>query len=349
MSRDGQMYSLTWDVDHVARWTARAVPTVTAPGEALVRPIAVACCDLDIWTVTGSVRLRAPFAVGHEGVAEVVAVGEGVRSISLGDRVVVPFQISCGLCGCCRRGRTESCERVPPLAMYGMAPLAGLDGGGFLSDLVHVPFADAMLVPVPADVDPAAVASCSDNVVDAWRCVAPFRQELADLEPSERRVLIAGSGSVGLYAAAIAVGFGFDVTYVDDGPDRLRVADRIGAEVIESLEAIPRRTSYPVTVATGTDVEALRAMLAATWPGGICTDTGIHFEGDVTLPMLALYTRGVRLITGRASARADLPDLLDFVAGGHLHPEIVTHDVVPWSEAAEAWPAMQGKTVFVRD
>src|SRR6202012_116961 len=112
---------------------------------------------------------------GHEGVADVIAVGERVQDVRPGDRVVVPFQVSCGACSTCRRGRTDSCEAVPLMSMYGMAPLAGLDAGGFLSDAVRVPFADAMLVPLPAGVDPAAAASCSDNVVDGGRCGAPYQ------------------------------------------------------------------------------------------------------------------------------------------------------------------------------
>ena len=88
-------------------------------------------------------------AVGHEGLAEVVAVGDDVTTVRVGDRVVVPFQINCGQCSACRRGVTGSCASLPLMAMYGMAPPAGLDGGGFMSDLVLVPFADAMLLPVP--------------------------------------------------------------------------------------------------------------------------------------------------------------------------------------------------------
>ena len=113
--------------------------------------------------------------VGHEGIAEVVAVGDAVRGVRAGDRVVVPFQISCGQCRECRRGVTGSCGSVPLMAMYGMAPLAGLDGGGFMADLVLVPYADAMLLPVPGTVDPFAIASLSDNIPDAWRTVGPFR------------------------------------------------------------------------------------------------------------------------------------------------------------------------------
>ena len=110
--------------------------------------MAVACCDLDVAVAEGRLPMPPGHAVGHEGVAEVVAVGDAVREVKVGDRVIVPFQISCGDCPACRRGVTGSCASLPLMAMYGMAPLAGLDGGGFMADLVLVPYADAMLVPV---------------------------------------------------------------------------------------------------------------------------------------------------------------------------------------------------------
>ena len=105
-------------------------------------------------------RCRPGHAVGHEGLAEVVAVGDaGHAMCAWATASIVPFQINCGQCNACRRGVTGSCASLPLMAMYGMAPLAGLDGGGFMADLVLVPYADAMLLPVPAGVDPVAIAS----------------------------------------------------------------------------------------------------------------------------------------------------------------------------------------------
>ena len=173
-------------------WRDAPEPAISVPEQALVRPVAVACCDLDVGVAQGALPMPAGDAVGHEGIAEVVAVGDGVRNVRVGDRVVVPFQISCGQCRECRRGVTGSCGSLPLMAMYGMAPLAGLDGGGFMADLVLVPYADAMLIPVPQTVDPVAIASLSDNIPDAWRAIGPFHAELAALDESDRRVLVVG-------------------------------------------------------------------------------------------------------------------------------------------------------------
>src|SRR5436190_16917121 len=84
--------------------------------EAIVRPLAVAACDFDWALIGGLTPFPYPIRLGHECVAEVV---EGPERFAPGDRVVVPFQISCGTCERCRRGLTGKCTTVPPLAMYG--------------------------------------------------------------------------------------------------------------------------------------------------------------------------------------------------------------------------------------
>jgi threonine dehydrogenase-like Zn-dependent dehydrogenase len=328
-------------------WRETPDPEITAPEQALVRPLMVACCDLDVAVVHGRLPMPPGHAVGHEGLAEVVAVGDDVASVRVGDRVVVPFQISCGYCRECRRGVTGSCASLPLMAMYGMAPLAGLDGGGFMADLVLVPYADAMLIPVPANVDPAAIASLSDNIPDGWRAVGPFRAELAGLDPVDRRVLVVGRLSIGLYAAALAAALGYQVDYVDTDADRLAAAEKLGAVAHDIAKPDKSWDPYPVTVHTSGDPALLTATLRATWPDGVCTDTGIYFQPTVAMPMLHIYTRGVRFVTGRVSARAVIPEILDVLAGGcDLSP--VVDRVVPWEDAPAVWPTMVGKTVFSR-
>lgn len=328
-------------------WNEVADLTISAPTQALVRPLAVACCDLDVWVSQGGLPLPPGYAVGHEGVAEVVAVGDDVTSVRVGDRVVVPFQINCGTCRECRRGVTGSCGSVPLLAMYGMGPIAGLDGGGFMSDLVLVPYADAMLVPVPDGVDPVAIASLSDNIPDGWRTVGPFAAELAALDEVDRRVLVAGRVSIGLYAAAFAAALGAHVDYVDTDAQRLAAAEKLGATVHDRPKPAKEWTPYPVTVNTTADPALLAATLRATWPDGVCTDTGIYFQ-PTELALLPVYTRGVRFVTGRVNARAAIPAVLELLAGG-CDLSTVVDRVVAWEDAPSAWPTMTGKTVFTRE
>lgn len=328
-------------------WRDAADLEISAPGQALVRPLAVACCDLDVAVCAGRLPLPPGYAVGHEGLAKVVAVGDDVTGVAAGDRVVVPFQINCGTCRECRRGVTGSCGSLPLLAMYGMGPIAGLDGGGFMSDLVLVPYADAMLIPVPDGVDPVAIASLSDNIPDGWRTVAPFADELGAVDAVDRRVLVVGRASIGLYAAAFGAALGAHVDYVDTDPHRLAAAEKLGASVHDRLKPAREWEPYPVTVNTSADPALLAATLRATWPDGVCTDTGIYYQPTVELALLPLYTRGVRFVTGRVNARAAIPQVLAMLADGcDLSPAV--DRVVPWEEAPTGWPEMTGKTVFVR-
>jgi len=341
------MRQLTFEDAGRYAWREVPDPKITAPEQALVRPLMVACCDLDVGVSQGWLPMPPGHAVGHEGLAEVVAVGDDVRGVQAGDRVVVPFQISCGTCRECRRGVTGSCGSFPLMAAYGMAPISGLDGGGFMSDLVLVPHADAMLIPIPATADPVAIASLSDNIPDAWRAVAPYATELADLDEVDRRVLVVGRLSIGLYAAAIAAALGAHVDYVDTDPRRLAAAEKLGAVAHDVAKPDKAWERYPVTVHTSGDPALLAATLRATWPDGVCTDTGVYFQPTVEVPLLSMYTRGVRFVTGRVNARVVIPRVIDLLADGlDLSPAV--DRVVPWEHAPSAWPMMTGKTVFTR-
>jgi len=101
-----------------------------------------------------------------------------------------------------------------------------------------------------------------------------------------------------------------------------------------------------VTVHTSGDLSSLAATLRATWPDGVCTDTGIYFEPAVEMPLLPMYTRGVRFVTGRVNARAAIPGVLDLLGGCDLSPAV--DRIVAWEDAPSAWQTMTGKTVFTR-
>jgi alcohol dehydrogenase len=324
-------------------WRSVAEPELGGPGEALVRPLAVALCDLDNLMVQGQAPIPGEIALGHEQVGEVVAVGDEVRAHRPGDRVVVPFQISCGACGACSRGRTGDCEAVPPQSMYGFGVVGG-DWGSALSDLVRVPYADAMLLAVPEGVEPVSVASAGDNVADGWRTVSgPLRRR-----PGAPVLVVGGlARSVGLYAVDAALALGAEsVTYADTDEGRLAIASELGADVIEGL---PERLGpFPVTVDASASREGLTAAIGSTERGGECTHVGILYEAETPLPLLAMYVNGIQLNVGRAMARADLPDILESVAAGRLRPERVTTRVVPWDGAAEAVLELETKLVVTR-
>jgi alcohol dehydrogenase len=344
---------LVLDAPGKAAWTSVPVPTLdgatgpasgaggpaaAAAGAALVRPLAVATCDLDTVVNAGVYPLPLPYLLGHEFVAEVLEVGPDVTVARPGDRVAVPFQINCGACRYCRRGRTGDCGTVPHVAGYGLGALGG-DWGGAMSEVVRVPFADAMLVPLPAGVDPRTVASL-DNLTDGYRTVAPF----LDLLEGDRRMLVMGGQSVGLYATAIGRALSVDVTYLDRDARRLAIAERLGATVGDVTD---RTATYPLTVHTSGRERNLQHAIRATDRGGTLVDTGI-FPADVALPLLRMYTVGITFVTGRAHARRDIPGVLDLVVSGRLDPSVVTATVAPWADAAEAWSGHHEKLLIVR-
>jgi alcohol dehydrogenase len=326
-------------------WEEVPSPALTGDGDALVRPIAVATCDLDAAVMVGQAPLPGPFAFGHEFVAEVAEVADGVAAAAVGDRVIVPFQISCGTCDRCRRGLTGSCDTAGAGAAYGMAPIARQEWGGALSDLVRVPYADAMLVALPPGAAPATYASVSDNVPDGWRAVAPALGS----QPGAPVLVVGGAGDVALYAAAVAVALGSDqVDYVDTDARRLGVAEAVGATAVERAPDGSRLGRYPVTVDHSASVAGLHSALRSTEPEGTCTSTAIYFDGATPLPMLEMYTRGITFRTGRVNARAVVPEVIELVQSGRLHPELVTAGTVAWDEAATALAGLEAKTVVLR-
>ncbi len=331
----------------------RDVPAPRPQGdlEALVRPLAVALCDLDAAFLTGAVPIAEAFAFGHECVAEVVEIGDAVRGVVPGDVVVVPFQISCGACPECLAGHTGNCSTVPRGSAYGMKPLGG-DWGGTLADLVCVPFADAMLVALPDGIDPVVVASVADNVPDGFRAVSG---PLAATPGADVLVVGGSARSVGLYAAASAVALGAGrVVYADSDPGRLERAAALGAETLElaagdnGRPAWPRKMGrFPITVDASGDHGGLHAAISSASPDGTCTSVAIYFEATTPLPLLQMYTRGCTLHTGRCHARALIPDVLTLVAAGRLDPGLVTSAVVGFDAASEALVDPPTKLVLV--
>jgi alcohol dehydrogenase len=326
------MQQLTYTGANELQWREAPDPALESDEAALVRPLAVATCDIDAMIVTGASPFPPPFPIGHECVAEVLDVGERVSGLAPGDRVSVPFQISCGSCAACVQGRSSNCEQVEFMATYGFGP-AVQRFGGFLSDIVHVPFAEHMLVPVPDGLPAASVASASDNLSDGWRAVGPA---LAS-DPGASVLVVGGAsaGSIGLYAAAVAVALGSEsVLYVDGDEERRATAATLGAQ---TLAQTPRRVGpYPITVDASGDPDGLALALRSTAPDGSCTSTAIYFTDPPALPLLEMYTKGITFRTGRANAREAMPHVLGLAAEGALRPELVTTHTVAWADAPDA-------------
>jgi threonine dehydrogenase-like Zn-dependent dehydrogenase len=311
-----------------------------------VRPLAVATCDIDAAIVSGQAWwFQGAFPLGHECVAEIVEVGDGVDGgLAPGALVSVPFQVSCGECVRCQRGDDAHCESVPRLSFYGMGE-GGRRLGGFLSDLALVPYAEHMLVPVPDGVGPEQVASLSDNIPDAYRTVAGPLRAL----PGSPVLIVGGAGSIDVYATAFALALGAErVDYVGPRESLRERAAAAGANVVG--DDYPERLGpYPITVdASSGKHAALHLALRSTEPEGICTSIPIYAEETTPVPLFEMYTKGITFKTGMVSARPLMDEVMELVVEGRFAPERVTSAVVPFDDAAEALAEPFDKLVMTR-
>jgi len=345
-------------------WQDAPEPKLTGPTDAIVRPLAVARCDLDYlmlkfpvskllgWgeklgmvdsaiAAFGSPPFEAPFVIGHECAAEVVEVGDQVAHVRPGDRVIVPFQVSCGTCARCQRKLTAHCSATPTrISAYGLGPAAG-DFGGAMADLVRVPFADAMLVPLPEGVLPSQAACTADNFCDAYRAVAPG---LLELKGAPALIVGGRARSVALYSVAWALSMGAErVYYADTNQRRLELASQLGAEVFPLSRAwmfgssAPLPVKAPITVDASVSGRGLRLAIQGTEVGGTCTSVGIHFRATTGLPLLQMYVDGITFKTGLANVRSDLPTVLAHIAAKRIDPMRIATRVAAWSDAADAF------------
>jgi threonine dehydrogenase-like Zn-dependent dehydrogenase len=333
------MRELTFIDKRKVEWREQPDPKLQSRFDAIVKPIAATTCDVDKQILAGYSPVPPPFAIGHECIAEVVDLGAGVTHLEPGDLVVVPWHLCCGRCDRCHEGLYAHCRTVPHMAMFG-APLGG-NWGGLFSDLVRVPYADVMLVPLPPGLDPIAMASASDNLPLAWRLIAPHLKA----RPGAR-VLIMNRGSVGLYVCDIAGAMGASRRlFVDPDPTRRAIAESFGAETAERIE--PIHQGFEIAVEATGRVAELATAVRSLSPEGICESAGNHFRPG-ELPLFEMYLSGVTLRLARDNVRASLPHALDLAQSGRVNPRKVVSHVLDWETLPEALPELLTKPVFVR-
>jgi threonine dehydrogenase-like Zn-dependent dehydrogenase len=343
------MKALYWNGAGSLEWREAPQPAIATPTDALVRPIAVSTCDLDqaiIHADTPVPGSEQPFAIGHEGVGEVVEVGPAVRGLRPGDVVAIAYHLSCGACDRCQERRPLFCRASydGAIATYGVP--VGKDYGGLFSELVRVPFADQTLVLLPPNVSALEAVSVGDNLTDAWRTVMPH---LAARPGGD--VLIVSSGSIGLFAADLARALGArEVLYVDTDGSRCELAERLGARTCAMADHNPHEHGYAITVNATADVSGgtLRSCLLSTEPDGVCVNTSLHFA-DPQLPLLHMFLNCLTLTGGLSHARPNMPAVLALIAGGRITPGLVATDILPFDTAADAMASAGFKPVFVRD
>lgn len=348
MMQTNSMQQLTYVQPGDLQWREVPTPHLEGAGQALVQPLAVTRCDLDLYIATGLYPMPGPFAFGHEIAGVVLEVGDDVTSVVPGDRVIVPFQINCGICDFCRRGFTNACSAVPGSSAYGLAGICGKEWGGGLSDVVRVPYAEAMLVKIPETMSLQAAAALSDNAVDGYRTVADALRD----NPGADVLVIGGlAQSVGLFAvqAALALGAG-SVVYTDMNEDRLALAASLGADALACDYSEQQRLekSFPIVVEAGASRESVAFALRCTQRCGVCNGVSAGTGLSAEVPLREMYTKGITYNVGRVHARGTLDRALAHAVDGAFRPEAVITREVKFADAAEAMMDGDIKTVFVR-
>ena len=207
-------------------------PTILNPHDAIVKVTRAAICGSDLHLYDGYIpTMERGDILGHEAMGEVVEVGPEVRTLEKGDRVVVPFTISCGHCHYCRHGKWSLCDNSNPNAwmaeeLYGYSP-AGLYGyshmmGGYAggqAEYLRVPFADSGPIKVPRNLDDEKLLFLSDILPTGYQAA-----EQCDIQAGDT-VAVWGCGPVGQFAIQSALMLGAErVIAIDRIPDRLNLA-----------------------------------------------------------------------------------------------------------------------------
>lgn len=230
------MRALTWQGKEKVSVETVPDPVISQPTDAVIKVTSTAICgsDLHLYSVLGP-YLHQGDILGHEPMGIVEEVGSEVTHIKPGDRVVVPFNISCGSCWMCTRGLFAQCETTQNreqgkgASLFGYTELYGSVPGG-QAEYLRVPQAHFGPIRVPDGVPDERFLYLSDILPTAWQAVA-----YADV-PEEGTLAVFGLGPVGQLCARIGVHQGRRVIGVDRVPERLELAQKYGVETVDLSE-----------------------------------------------------------------------------------------------------------------
>lgn len=314
-------------------------PVVEDPGDAVVAIHLAGLCGSDLHPWAGREPFRPGVVPGHEAVGEVVAVGDAVTSVAVGDRVVIPFTTSCGTCEPCRAGLSARCTRG---RLFGWGDPDGTTMlHGMQAEAVRVPDADGTLLVLPNRFDDATGVLLADNVPTGW-----YAAERADIRAGDA-VAVLGCGTVGLCAiVALHAQGARPVLASDPVAGRRDRAARLGARACQpdELAEVVAGATDGVGVAAVVDAVGTPATFATAAhlvrPGGTVQVVAVPADADLRLTPVEAYDRNLTLRFGRAPVRSLLPTVLDAVADGRLRlpsDHVVTGRPLPLAAGPEAY------------
>jgi len=357
-------------------------PSIADPNDIVLRVTATAICGSDLHIYRGKIPgMESGDILGHEFMGIVEEVGSGVTRLQRGDRVVVPFTISCGACFFCEKDLYSACENTNPgrgaivnkkqarpgAGLFGYSHLYGGYSGG-QAEFVRVPHADVGPLKVPDILSDEKVLFLSDILPTGYQAA-----KNAEIGPGST-VAIFGAGPVGYMSAACARFLGAERIFMIDHHDyRLQFAvDTYGvipinfdqqedpAEII--LDATDRRgvdasidavgfeakgSLLETTLATlkieGSSGKALRQQIAATRRGGIISVPGVYAGFIHGFLFGDIFEKGLTIRGGQTHAQRFMPELLEAIQEGELRPEEIISHHLPLAEADRGYKIFNEK------
>ncbi|MFD9007271.1 alcohol dehydrogenase catalytic domain-containing protein [Streptomyces sp. NPDC059582] len=318
-------------------WEVRTVEAPEAgPGEVLVKVHASGICGTDVWITEGklSFGVEFPMTLGHEGVGEVVAVGEGVTSRAVGDRVgLVTLQTGCGRCAWCRRGEAldfvtaASCER--PV-------LTGMNVAGANGEYVATRAEATVILPEGLSYEHAAPLMCVGYT--AWSGLRRARPK-----PGER-VAVSGIGGMGHLALQYAKAAGFTTIAVTGSPDKRDLARTLGADLVVSNGAELREAGgADVLMHTNSSNRAVADAFQGVAPRGRVVLMGIAFD-EFAVPNMPMLMNSIQILGSAHNGTEYLTQALQIAAEGKVTPMV---EIYGQDRAAEAYQRVaDGKARF---
>lgn len=296
------------------------------PGEVQVHLKAAALNRLDLWVRAGwkGIRLEYPHIPGADGAGEVTALGPGVGRVSVGDRVVINSNLSCGKCQFCIAGMDNRCEK------WG---LVGETRRGTYAEYVVVPSENVTILPEGYDEHAAAAAALVFHT--AWHSLV----KRGNVRPGESVLIIGASGGVNTAAIQIAKLCGARVYVVGSKFKKLELAESLGADFLidRSKEENWSKTVYQLTRKQGVDVvvdnvgTTFPLSLRAARRGGRVLTVGNTGGPKVEIDNRYIFAKHLSLIGSTMGTRADYTEVMGLIFEGRLHP--VLDKAFPLAEA----------------
>ena len=378
------MKALTWHGKSDIRCESVPDPRIQHPRDAIIKVTACAICGSDLHFYDGVIpSMQSGDVVGHEAMGEVVEVGAENKKLKVGDRVVVPFTISCGECFFCQRGYFSGCERSNPNAemaskLWGHSP-AGLFGyshllGGFpggQAEYLRVPYADVGPMVVPEGLTDEQVLFLSDIFPTGY-----MGAEFCDIKGGET-IAVFGCGPVAQFSIRSAFLLGAErVIAIDTVPERLKMAADAGAITIDFMKEDVHDRIQELTHGRGADAcidavgtephtsasfdsmldrlkvaafigtdrpHVLRQAINNTRNFGIVSIVGVYGGFVDKIPMGSAINRGLTFRMAQTPVQRYLPKLMNLIETGKIDPSFVITHKAPLADGPGLYKTFRDK------